>query len=467
MRLPMSVQDGVFYFMTPSQLQGANGPCQEDRLCLQWRPIRLRRHYRGAPQGLQDNTRCDKEPIMNSRPSYEELQQRVEMLEKERHLVQQAHKLEAIGTLAGGIAHDFNNILWIISGNTEMAMAEIARNHPVYSNLKRIEEACQRAHKLVMQILNFSRQTEQECKPLKISAVIKETIKLLRASLPATIEIRHRLLAESSLVMADLAQINQVLMNLCTNAAHAMRETGGVMEIHLEAETLGNADHRLQDDLGPGNYVRLQVSDTGCGMASEVVDRIFDPFFSTKAVNEGTGMGLSVVHGIVKAHGGAIRVKSRPGKGTQFSVYLPIHEEVQVKPMACTEAMAGGRKETVLLVDDEELILEVGEQMLKRLGYEVETCAHPVKALSFFKADPTRYHAVITDQGMPAMSGLNLARECKAIDASVPIVLCTGFSDMVSEANEADRIIDAFLMKPIVMGQLAETLRRLLNQDKP
>lgn len=404
---------------------------------------------------------------MSSQLSYEQLQQRVKALENERHLVQQAHKLEAIGTLAGGIAHDFNNILWIISGNTELALAEVPAQHPVHINLKRIEEACQRAHKLVMQILNFSRQSEQEWKPLKISAVIKETIKLLRASLPTTIEMRQNITCESSLVMADLAQINQVLMNLCTNAAHAMRENGGVMTIGLTEKMVTPTEVETLDGLGPGTHVVLSVADTGCGMSAEVATRIFDPFFSTKAVNEGTGMGLSVVHGIVKAHGGAIGVQSQPGRGTEFRVYLPVYLETQSQTPPCADPIVCGRKERVLLVDDEDMILEMGQQMLQRLGYEVETCDHPTEALNRFKADPDRYQLVITDQGLPAMTGLGLARALKATRSEVPIVLCTGFSDTVSDEKEADRLIDAFLMKPIVMGQLAITLRHLLDKTVP
>jgi len=401
---------------------------------------------------------------MCSQPSYEQLQQRVNALENERHLVQQAHKLEAVGTLAGGIAHDFNNILWIISGNTELALAEIPAQHPVHTNLKRIEEACQRAHNLVMQILNFSRQSEQEWKPLKISAVIKETIKLLRASLPTTIEIRQNISAESCLVMADLSQINQALMNLCTNAAHAMRENGGVMAIGLAEKVVTPAEAESLEGINPVPHVVLSVADSGCGMTPEVVARIFDPFFSTKAVNEGTGMGLSVVHGIVKAHGGAIGVQSQPGRGTQFNVYLPVFMETTAQSPPCSDPIVCGQKERVLLVDDENLILEMGQMMLQRLGYEVEVCPHPTEALARFKADPDRYQLVITDQGLPAMTGLSLARELKSIAAAIPIVLCTGFSDTVSDEKEADQVIDAFLMKPIVMGQLAITLRHLLDK---
>jgi CheY-like chemotaxis protein len=269
------------------------------------------------------------------------------------------------------------------------------------------------------------------------------------------------------LVLADLSQINQVLMNLCTNAAHAMRENGGVMAIELEEKHVTEAETGIVDGLGPGDYVVLSVTDSGCGMTPEVAARIFDPFFSTKAVNEGTGMGLSVVHGIVKAHGGAVGVQCQPGRGSRFTVYLPVYEETRSEPTPCVDPLVCGQKERVLLVDDEVLILEMGQMMLERLGYEVEVYAHPADALTCFTTDPDRYHVVITDQGMPVMTGLNLARELKAIRATVSIVLCTGFSDTVGDEKETGRFIDAFLMKPIVMGQLAVTLRHLLDKAAP
>ncbi|MBI9083574.1 MAG: response regulator [Desulfobacterales bacterium] len=376
----------------------------------------------------------------------------------------QAQKLEAVGTLAGGIAHDFNNILWIITGNTELAAGTIDEDNPAQHNLRRIEQASQRAKDLVSQILSFSRQSAQEeKKPLKINAIVKESLKLMRASLPATIDIRQNMPAESPTVLADLSQINQVIVNLCTNAAHAMRERGGILNVSMVEIELDKDEAARHQDLAPGKYAILSVMDTGHGITAENMDRIFDPFYSTKQIDEGIGMGLSVTHGIVKNHGGAITVHSKPDTGATFHVLLPTMEKE--KP-ACAptpfDAIPKG-SERILYVDDDQGLLDMGETILRRLGYRVTATPSPVEALTWIQSRPDRFDLVITDQTMPRMTGENLARELLRIHPNLPIILCTGYSGLIDETKAAAIGIRAFLFKPVVMEKLAQTIRRVLD----
>ncbi len=376
----------------------------------------------------------------------------------------QSQKMEAVGTLAGGIAHDFNNILWIINGNIELLKSEISTgNNRAFFHIERVEGASQRAKDLVTQILNFSRHSPQEKRPLKISTIVKEALKLLRSTLPATIEIRQNIVEEEMGIMADLTQINQVLVNLCTNAAYAMRETGGTLEISLTRIKLDEDETVRHQDLAPGHYALLSVMDTGQGISADVLDRIFDPFFTTKRVDEGTGMGLSVVHGIVKNHAGAITVFSKPGKGAVFHVLLPLI----VGPTGRSDdkyshGISGG-DERILLVDDDEILLETEERILRRLGYSVVSVQSSADALKEFKRQPHKFDLVITDHTMPGMTGLDLSKELLATRKDIRIILCTGYSESVSEEMARSAGISAFLLKPVVFGKLAHSVRAVLE----
>jgi len=377
----------------------------------------------------------------------------------------QSQKIEAVGTLAGGIAHDFNNILWIITGNIELVKTEIDENNDrAHYHIQRVEEASRRAKDLVTQILNFSRQSSQEKRPLKISTIVKESLKLLRSSLPTTIEIKQNIAEEDMTIMADLTQVSQVLVNLCTNAAHAMRETGGTLDISLSKISLDEDETVRHQNLAPGQYALLSVMDTGQGIAADVVERIFDPFFTTKQVDEGTGMGLSVVHGIVKNHEGAITVFSKPGRGAVFHVLLPlITPDAEQAERNYSQVIPTGN-ERILLVDDDEILLETQERILLRLGYAVVACQSSAAALEEFRKQPHKFDLVITDQTMPQMTGLALARECFTVRPDMPIILCTGYSESVSEEMARAAGVSAFLMKPVVLAKLAHTVRDVLDQ---
>jgi CheY-like chemotaxis protein/two-component sensor histidine kinase len=331
----------------------------------------------------------------------------------------------------------------------------------IHSNLQEVLTAGKRAKDLVKQILAFSRQGEQELKPVRVHLVIEEVIKLLRASLPSTIEIRQKI-KSSSATLADPTHIHQVLMNLCTNADHAMRETGGILEVGLKDVTIGSEFEARKLGLEPGTYLCLTIGDTGHGMPEEVRQRIFEPFFTTKGRNEGTGMGLAVVHGIVKNHGGALRVESKPGTGTTFEVFLPtIHSEEDLRADTATLLPSGN--ERILFVDDEKALVDLGCQMLERLGYSVVTRTSSVEALKLFKTRADHFDLVITDMTMPNLTGDKLASEILRIRPEIPVVLCTGFSDQITE-NRARKIgIRKFILKPVVMTILAQNVRLALD----
>lgn len=385
------------------------------------------------------------------------------LLEKQ---LQQAQKMEAIGTLAGGIAHDFNNILSAIIGYTELSLVGPSLEHGTSDNLNQVLKAGYRARDLVKQILAFSRRSKQEMKPLLLKPIISEALRLLRASLPATIEIKTALEPESSVVLADPTQIHQVIMNLCTNASHAMREEGGILEVRVDDMHLSAQDLSHSPDLSSGTYRRLTVRDTGRGMDREVLDRIFDPFFTTKKPGEGTGMGLAVVHGIVRSHNGSITVQSEPGKGTSFNVFLPIHKaNLQTKDVPFLPLPKG--KERILFVDDEKPLAQLGSRMLEQLGYEAFVASNGTEALNLFKSKEESgmgFDLIITDQTMPNMTGIVLAREIMNLKPDVPVILCTGYSEVVTREKALSLGISEYLMKPLVFRDLAETVRRVLDK---
>ena len=374
----------------------------------------------------------------------------------------QAQKMESVGTLAGGIAHDFNNILSPIMIHTEMVMTNLPSDSPYQNNLKQIFQASERARDLVKQILTFGRMRQHERAPIKLGFVVKENIKLIRASLPATIEIIQNIVAESDMVLSDPTQINQVLMNLCTNAAHAMQEKGGELNISLIDEHLDSDAASRFHELPPGSYLRLTVSDTGHGIEPEVRNRIFEPYYTTKEVGEGTGMGLAVVHGIVKSYGGDITVESAPGEGTTFHVMLPI-VEVKVSPAIEQKTELPRGSEQVLLVDDEKVAVDAIQSMLTNLGYKLTARTSSIEALEAFQNSPQAFDLVITDMTMPNMTGRELAKEIMSIRKDIPIILCTGFSDQVDEHKAKAMGISAFVMKPIVMREIANTIREVLD----
>ncbi len=391
---------------------------------------------------------------------------RIKDLEKEslriQAQLQQAQKMEAIGTLAGGIAHDFNNILSAVIGYTEIVLGDIAENTSQHRNLQEVLRAGNRARDLVNQILMFSRQTEKELKPVKINQIVIETLKLLRASLPTTIRIEPKLRSNSA-VLADPTQIHQVLMNLCTNAAHAMREMGGLLKIELSDSILDSSFIEQHPYLSAGAYIKLRISDSGHGMEQKIVDRIFDPFFTTKERGEGTGMGLAVVQGIVKSHGGTITVDSAIGEGSSFDVYLPVIEHEADTDIRPKVIMPTGT-EQVLFVDDEKALAELGRQILKRLGYNVTTRTSSIEALELFMAQPDKFDLVITDMTMPNMTGDELAAKMMEIRADIPVILCTGYSERISKDKAHEIGIKEFVLKPIIMSDMALTVRKVLDE---
>ena len=376
--------------------------------------------------------------------------------------LQQALKMEAIGTLAGGIAHDFNNILSPIMIHSEMAMMELPPDNPVQYNLKAIFKSGERARDMVKQILTFSRKEEGKRAEIKIIPVLKEVLNLLRSSIPTTIDIHQDLKAESCTVLADPTQIHQIILNLGTNAAHAMRENGGTLKVSLVQENLDSEAAARYSDLDPGSYLKLTVSDTGHGIDGETMQKIFNPYFTTKGPGEGSGMGLAVIHGIVKSYGGNIIVESEPGKGATFNVYLPRIGE-DVSPVAELLVQFPKGSEKILFVDDEKDAVDAIEPMLQNLGYTVSSRTSSIEALEAFRNNPDAFDLVITDQTMPNMTGKDLAKELMVIRPDIPIILCTGFSEKIDERRAKEMGIRAFVMKPIVMRQIAQTIREVLD----
>ncbi len=375
--------------------------------------------------------------------------------------LRQSQKMEAIGTLAGGIAHDFNNILSAIIGYAELALLDAEKQSPLYHDLQGVLQAGSRAKDLVKQILTFSRQVLQECKPIQIKPIAKEVLKFIRASLPTTIEIQQEIQSDA-LIMADPTQIHQVVMNLCTNAEHAMREKGGVLGMKLVEVILRREDMDDHLELNPGTYLELTVSDTGHGISAHILNRIFDPFFTTKKTGEGTGMGLSVVHGIVRSCGGTIKAISEPDKGTTFSAYFPVIDRQLEHETAAEKPIPTGN-ERILFVDDEPALANIGKQTLETLGYDVQTRTSSIEALELFKAQQDRFDLVITDMTMPNMTGEDLAQELMRIKPSIPIILCTGFSAKIDDRKASAMGIRAFVLKPMVLREIATTIRQVLD----
>ncbi len=381
----------------------------------------------------------------------------------------QAQRMEAIGTLAGGIAHDFNNNLASIITCAEMARDDVPEESPIRELLDVVLKSSYRGRNLVKQILTFSCQVEQERQPVQVERIVSECLKLLRASFPTSIEIRQNIAERLGLVLADPTQIHQIVMNLCTNAGHAMQENGGKLEITLANTDLDTAAVSGFPDLPSGPYLRLTVQDTGHGMNSATMERIFDPFFTTKRHGEGTGLGLSVVHGIVKNHGGAIKVNSEPGRGSSFHVFLPRIDHAAEKGAAAYVQPPRG-KERILFIDDEEDLVFAGKMMLERLGYAVVAKNDSREALEMFHNRPHDFDLIITDQTMPKMTGTELTREVLRIRPEIPVILCTGFGhaarDFATKEGQVAAGIRELALKPLDRAEMARTIRRVLDQQE-
>jgi PAS domain S-box-containing protein len=391
----------------------------------------------------------------------------IDMTEPKRleELLIEAQKMESIGTLAGGIAHDFNNILAPIILHSDLLISEFSYDDPVKLSLKEIHKAAIRARDLVKQILTFARKGIENKVVFKVSPAVNDMVKFLRATIPTTIGIRYINNAEKDTIFADPIHMNQIVMNLCTNAAYAMRGNGGSIEIILSNMDIIKNDSGDHPKLDPGQYLILTVKDTGSGIPPEIIDKIFDPYFTTKGQGEGTGLGLAIIFGIVKSCNGAVTVKSPKGEGTTFQVYLPLIDEKLEAPIEeAVEIEKGG--ERILLIDDEIAGLHAMQKTLESLGYVVTSSTSSIKALELFKNEPLTFDLLITDMTMPFMTGKELVKEILRIRPDMPIILCTGFSDQIDE-NEAARIgICAFILKPVIRSEIAKAIRKALNKGK-
>jgi len=406
----------------------------------------------------QLNTNLTRE--MAERAALEEKRQRLEAQ------LQQAQKMEAIGTLAGGIAHDFNNILGAIIGYGEMLRDDLPSSTTAHNDLEQILAAGQRAKELVKQILAFSRQSASGKIPIQPAIIVKESLKLLRSSIPTTIAMRNDISSECGVIIADPTQVQQIVMNLCTNAFHAMESDGGAMLISLKRRELAAEDFREENGQTPGPYVVLSVRDSGTGIAPEVRERMFDPYFTTKEVGKGTGMGLAMIHGIVTNHGGFVRCHSVVGQGSTFEVFFPAAEVQAARVEDHHDSIPGG-SEHLLLVDDEQVLLDMNAGMLQRLGYRVTAKSSGFEALAAFNADPKSFDAVLSDQTMPGLTGEQLAGHILALRPDIPFMLCTGYSALISEEKIAALGIRGLAMKPLAKRDVAILIRQALDQAPP
>ena len=373
-------------------------------------------------------------------------------------------KWRAIGTLAGGIAHEFNNVLGIILGNAELAMDDVPHWNPASESLKEIKTASIRAKEVVRQILAFARKSMLAREPFEIATVVKECLKLMRASIPTTIDIKTNMNCESQRVLGNATEIHQVLMNLCTNAAQAMEMKTGTIDVDLSQLALDEEAAASYEGIAPGDYVRLCVEDNACGMTPETLAKIFEPYFTTKEIGQGTGMGLAVAYGIVKKSDGAIRATSEFGKGTAIEVLLPLYEGTAKSEKGSNKALVDkGKGQRILFVDDEPSMVKLFKLTLEQLGYQVTAMTDSVSALEFFRNNLDQYDLVITDMSMPNMAGDQLASELLKIRPDLPIIMCTGHSDHMDKDRAKQLGIKGYLSKPLERQRLAVTVARLLK----
>jgi PAS domain S-box-containing protein len=380
----------------------------------------------------------------------------------EKDLIQ-AHKMEAIGTLAGGIAHDFNNILTSLLGYTQLILNDVQKGTEIEQDLNEVYKSGLRAKELVRQILTFARKSEDEKMSLRLDLVVKEVIKFIRSSIPTNIKIKDNVFSKSK-VMANATQIHQVIMNLCTNANHAMAAEGGVLEITLKDMDIDGSQIKNMRDVTPGKYIELIVSDTGPGIPSAIMDRIFEPYFTTKTPEEGTGMGLAMVQGIVKGAKGMVKVESKINQGTTFKIFFPITDEEKHSSLPISDILVQGQGH-VLLVDDEIVITKLGKRTLEHYGYKITTANNPLDALTIFSKDPDGFDLVVTDLTMPDMKGDRLIKEIQTIRPGTPCVLCTGYSKEIDRDTESIDGLKAILIKPIKQNEFISTIQHLLNKD--
>lgn len=385
-------------------------------------------------------------------------------LELEKQL-RQAQKLEAIGTLAGGIAHDFNNILTAIMGFTELSLYDLDENDQMYSNINQILGASQRAKELIGQILTFSRQSEAQFRPIKLIPIIKESLKLLRASIPVTIDIEKRFNATCDSIIGDPTQIHQIVMNLSTNSYHAMKDKGGVLSISLEQLFVNPSDASDSVVTKAGEYLKLMIRDTGNGIPQNIISRIFDPYFTTKPIGEGTGLGLSMVHGIVSSMQGFIEVESKENTGTVFTIYFPAYIEIN-EVSEKENKIYKGNKQKILYVDDEVSITNIAKQILEKLNYCPFTCNDSEQALEIFLNNPDFYDMIITDMTMPKLTGIDLIQRIREISEHIPIILCTGYSDALSSKSIDEFKVNDYLLKPISIHELSLKIFKHIDKGR-
>jgi signal transduction histidine kinase/ActR/RegA family two-component response regulator len=377
--------------------------------------------------------------------------------------LRQSQKMEAVGTLAGGIAHDFNNMLTPILGYTELITARLPPGDTLRQELGEVKKSALRAKNLVRQILAFSRQTGQELVCLALAPVMGECLKMLRSTLPTTIAFHQDLAPDCGQVMADAIQIQQILINLCTNAAHAMEGSGGRLEVSLRQIEVNPGEPLAGQECRPGKYLRVVVGDTGCGMDKATRERIFEPYFTTKEQGKGTGIGLALVHGIIKGHGGYLSVYSEPGQGTTFSLYFPVCCDAGGQLAKALDVSIPRGSERMLLVDDEEEVLNMLKEMSEYLGYRVVAVSDSAEAYALFCSRPEDFDLVVTDQTMPGLTGVDLARKIFTLKPGLPIIICTGFSEALTDGKAREFGLAGYIMKPVVMGDFARVVRRALE----
>jgi PAS domain S-box-containing protein len=375
--------------------------------------------------------------------------------------LQQAQKMKSIGTLAGGIAHDFNNVLSVIIGYSEMAKNIVSKEPNINRYLDSVLVAADRARKLVDQILTFSRQSNSEFIPIQIQPLLKEDLKFLRSTIPTSIKITENIVSDCKTILGDPTQIHQIIVNLCTNSYHSMEESGGTLHVSLRNSIIGPENNKSKN-LSPGEYLEISVSDTGCGINPEILDKIFEPYFTTKPPGKGTGMGLAIVHGIINDHGGSISVKSQLGIGSEFTILLPsIQNNSAPKADFLNNAPIG--TDRILLIDDEKGIAEMSKEMLEGLGYHVSIQLSSVHALKEFEKSSRDYDIVITDQTMPDMTGVELAQKMLVIRPDIPIIICTGYSAHIDKKSVQALGIKGFAMKPMAKLEIANLIRKVLD----
>ncbi|MCK5794073.1 MAG: response regulator, partial [Anaerolineales bacterium] len=378
--------------------------------------------------------------------------------------MEQAQKMEAVGTLAGGIAHDFNNILTSVLGFTELALNDVEKGTVLEERLQAVHSAGRRARDLVKQILTFARKLDEETKPIQVDIILKETLNLLRPTIPTTIEIKQNINSDSLIVSAP-TQVHQIIMNLCTNAAQAMEDDGGVLSVSLKDIKLGISFTKKYIGLNPGDYLELKISDTGKGIPPKIIESIFEPYFTTKAAGEGTGMGLATVHGIVNKCSGEILVQSKLNKGTEFTVYIPICRK-RVKTKKHKFGNLPGGSENILVVDDEIQVAKITGLSLTRLGYNVKTLTSSLEALELFRSDPDAFDLVITDMTMPGLTGDKLTNKMLSIKPGLPVILCSGYAKKFAGKETSIKGIRAFAYKPMTSSDLAALVRKVLDGDE-